>query len=150
MSKNRTNTPNQAGSFTVLLIEPDILVRLATADYLRDCGFTVIEAVNAAEAQAVLAAPTTVHVLLIEARLGGGTGGFRLAQQVRQRHPGMDVILTAGTAATARKAGELCNGGRLAQPFPPQELLRRINLLRERRRAGRRGVVPRGQGQRPV
>ena len=137
MSKNRTNTPNQAGSFTVLLIESDVLVRMAMADYLRDCGFTVIEAANAEEGLAVLAVHAAIHALLIEARLGGGNGGFRLAQQVRQRHPGVDVILTAGTAAAARKAGELCNGGPLPQPFPPQELLRRINTLRERQRVAR-------------
>ena len=38
----------------ILLVEDDILVRHPLADYLRECGFTVVEAVNGAEAKAVI------------------------------------------------------------------------------------------------
>jgi hypothetical protein len=44
------------------------------------------------------------------------------------------VILTSGVARAADKAGDLCDDGPLEKPYHPQEVVRRINLLRERRR----------------
>jgi CheY-like chemotaxis protein len=43
---------------TVLLVEDEVLLRLAVAEYLRDCGYKVIEAVNADEAVMVLRQPS--------------------------------------------------------------------------------------------
>jgi hypothetical protein len=37
-------------------------------------------------------------------------------------------------ARTAEKAGDLCDDGPLEKPYHPQEVVRRINLLLERRR----------------
>jgi len=45
---------------TVLLVEDEVLVRMPIAQYLRDCGYKVIEAVNADEAMAVLLHKDTV------------------------------------------------------------------------------------------
>jgi hypothetical protein len=42
--------------------------------------------------------------------------------------------LTTGAARAAGKAGELCDDGPLEKPYHTQEVVRRINLLRERRR----------------
>jgi hypothetical protein len=44
------------------------------------------------------------------------------------------VILTSGVAKAADKAGDLCDEGPLAKPYHPQDVVRRINLLREGRR----------------
>ena len=35
---------------TILLVEDEVLVRMPIAQYLRDCGYKVVEAVNADEA----------------------------------------------------------------------------------------------------
>ena len=43
-------TSGEATLTTILVIEPDILVRMVIADYLRDCGYKVVEGVNAAGA----------------------------------------------------------------------------------------------------
>jgi CheY-like chemotaxis protein len=39
---------------TVLVVEDDVLIRMPISQYLRDCGYRVIEAANADEAMAVL------------------------------------------------------------------------------------------------
>jgi CheY-like chemotaxis protein len=123
-----------AASAKVLVVEPDILVRMVIADYLRDCGYKVVEGVNADEALAVLGAGTKIDVILTEVQLSGSLDGFGLARQIRENHPEIDVILTSGVARAADKAGDLCDDGILEKPYHPQEVVRRINLLRERRR----------------
>jgi hypothetical protein len=53
--------------------------------------------------------------------------------------PSIDVILTSGVAKAAEKAGDLCDEGPLEKPYHPQEVVRRINILRERRRTAPKG-----------
>jgi CheY-like chemotaxis protein len=125
---------DEATSTTILVVDPDILARMVIADYLRDCGYKVIEGVNADDALAVLQAARKIDVILAEVQLTGGIDGFELARQIREKYPAIDVILTSGAARAAAKAGDLCDDGPLEKPYHPQEVLRRINVLRERRR----------------
>ena len=58
----------------VLVVEDDVLIRMPIAQYLRDCGYRVIEAANGDEALAVLLhEETNVDVVFsdIDARVGG-------------------------------------------------------------------------------
>jgi len=119
----------------ILVVEPDILVRMVIASYLRDCGYKVLEGVTAADVMAVLGSGQKIDVVFSEVRLRGRVDGFALAGWVREHHPEVDVILTAGVAGAADKASDLCEDGPLEKPYQPQEVVRRVNLLRERRRA---------------
>jgi CheY-like chemotaxis protein len=119
---------------TIFVVEPDILVRMVIANYLRECGYKVVEGVQADDVLTVLQAGTAIDVILAEVRLAGSLDGFGLARLIRQDHPEIDVILTSGVARAADKAGDLCEDGPLEKPYHPQEVVRRINLLRERRR----------------
>ena len=118
---------------TILVVEPDILVRMTIADYLRDCGYKVVEAVTADDVMIVLGSQQAVDIVFAEVQLGG-MDGFGLAQWVRRTHPGTDVILTSGVGGATEKAGDLCEEGPLHKPYEPQDVARRINLLLERRR----------------
>jgi CheY-like chemotaxis protein len=120
---------------TVLLVEPDVIVRLAVADYLRDCGYRVIEAGTGDDALMMLEAGHKIDVILCEVRLPGSIDGFGLARQVRRQYPGVDVILTSGIPGAAARAGDLCDEGPLDKPYHPSEVVRRINILIERRRS---------------
>jgi DNA-binding response OmpR family regulator len=119
---------------TILVVEPDILVRMVIADYLRNCGYKVFEGVTADDVVTVLGSQQKIDVIFAEVQLSGSMDGFGLAQWAREKHPGIDVILTAGKARAAEKAGDLCEEGPLEKPYHPQEVLRRINSLIERRR----------------
>jgi CheY-like chemotaxis protein len=123
-----------ATASTIIVVEPDILVRMVIASYLRDCGYKVLEGVTAADAMAVLGSGQKIDVVLSEVRLRGKIDGFALARWVREHHPSVDVILTSGVARAADKAKDLCDDGPLEKPYEPQEVVRHINLLRERRR----------------
>jgi len=118
----------------VMILEPDVLVRASLAEYLHGCGFKVIEGQSSEEVFRVLDSDIKVDIVFAEARLAGDLTGLELAKRVRAQYPGIDVILTSGIANAADRAGDLCEEGPLDQPFHPQELLRRIHILKERRR----------------
>ncbi len=119
---------------TILVVEPDILVRMTIADYLRSCGYRVIEAVTADDVVTVLGTEHKIDIVLTEVLLSGSMDGFALAQWLRQNHPAVDVVLTSGIAKAAEQAADLCDEGPLEKPYHPQEVVRRINILLERRR----------------
>lgn len=119
---------------TIVIVEPDIMVRMVIASYLRDCGYRVLEGITAADVMTLLRSGQKIDVVFSEVRLRGKTDGFGLARWVRAHYPEVDVILTAGVARAADKASDLCDDGPLEKPYKPAEVVRRINLLRERRR----------------
>ena len=128
------DSANKIPPSTVLVVEPDILVRMVIADYLRNCGYRVFEGATAEDVVTVLGTEQKIDVIFAEIQLSGSMDGFGLAQWVRERHPGVEVILTSGIARTAEQAADLCDEGPLDKPYHPQEVVRRINILLERRR----------------
>jgi CheY-like chemotaxis protein len=60
---------------TILVVEDDVLVRMPISQYLRDCGYKVIEATNAEEAKTILSHKETV-INLILWRNGHATTGL--------------------------------------------------------------------------
>jgi DNA-binding NtrC family response regulator len=118
---------------TIMLVEQDILVRMLLAEYLRGGGYKVIEGVSVEDVLAVLRAGNKVQIIFVELRTGGDIDGFGLASQVRGSYPDIDVILTSGVENAASKASDLCDQGPSKKPYHAQELLRRINRLRENR-----------------
>lgn len=93
---------------TVLLAEEDVIVRLGLADYLRHCGFVVLEASGASEARTILLAGPKIDILLSDAQLAGPENGFALAAWLRRHRPSVKVLLTATTASKIEAAGSLC------------------------------------------
>ena len=74
-----TDTP--AVQETILVVEDDVLVRIPIAQYLRDCGYKVIEAVSADEAMTVLLhREIVVDVVFSDIEMPGSVDGFGLAK----------------------------------------------------------------------
>ena len=123
---------------TVVVVEAEVLVRLVIAAYLRDCGYRVVEAASAAEAMQILDCDDIpADVVLTAVDLGGATDGFALAQWVRRRRPGLEVLLAGTVARAADLAGDLCHQGPpLSRPYEPQVVVDRIRRLLARRPRG--------------
>ena len=51
------------GKTAILIVEPDVIVRLSIAEYLRDCDHLVFEAHSAEDALGILASGRQVHVV---------------------------------------------------------------------------------------
>lgn len=111
----------------VLLVEADILIRHPLSEYLRECGYVVVEAVNADEARELLSKGTVaVDIVLADANPSGDTG-FVLASWIRAHRPGLKIILAGTVAKAAEKAGDLCEDGPgLAKPYDHRVVLDHI------------------------
>jgi CheY-like chemotaxis protein len=123
----QADTPDQ----TVLVVEDEVLVRLVIADYLRECGYKVHEAVNAAEAVAMLQSPdVTIDIVFSDVQMPGDMDGFGLARWIRSNKPCVQVILTSGVERSADIAATLCEAGPLLEkPYPSQSVVDRIKQL---------------------
>lgn len=114
----------------VLIVEADILIRNPLAEYLRECGYRVLEAFDAPEARQLLS-DGAMHVDIVLADIDGpGESGFVLATWIRGNHPGVEVILTGSVAKAAEKVGDLCQDGpSLSKPYDHQLVLDKIRRL---------------------
>lgn len=114
-------------SSVVLVVEDEVLIRLSVADYLRDCGFRVLEAANADEALAVLDhGREPVDLVFSDVNMPGSMNGFELASWIRANRPAIGVILASGVPQKAKVAKDICEDGVLPKPYDHQELVGRI------------------------
>ncbi len=120
---------------TILVVEDDVLIRMPIAQYLRDCGYRVIEAVSADEAMAVLLhRETVIDVVFSDIEMPGSVDGFGLAKWLREHRPGADVILAGTVPRTVDAAKELCESGPVPKPYDAQSVHNRIRRLLAARR----------------
>jgi len=114
----------------ILIVEADVLVRNPLAEYLRECGYQVLEALDAAEARLLLTdGPQQIDIVLADANMPGQSG-FALAVWVRNNHAGVRVVLAGSVAKTAEKARDLCEDSpALSKPYDHQFVLSHIRRL---------------------
>jgi CheY-like chemotaxis protein len=89
-----------AGRRVVLLVEDEFPVRQVAAEYLREAGYRVIEAANAADSMQVIAAHVHVDLVFADFSLPGSLTGHMLAQWLATQFPNIPVLLTSGYSAT--------------------------------------------------
>lgn len=115
---------------TVLVAEDEVLIRLAVAEYLRDCGYRVLEAASGLDAKAVLESGIAVDVLFSDVMMPGEMNGFALAQWVRANRPEIEVVLTSGVHRMAQDAAELCGViDFVNKPYKHEHVGERISAL---------------------
>jgi len=121
----------------ILIVEDEILIRMVIADYLRDCGYKVIEAASGDEALILLQQKDiSVDIVFSDIEMPGETDGFALAQWVRQHQPDTEMLLAGTPPKAAETARDLCDDGPLPKPYDHAVALNRIRRLL----AGRRKI----------
>jgi CheY-like chemotaxis protein len=83
-------------SSAILVVEDEVLVRMAIADNLRGAGFTVFEASNAHEALEVLRHSSDVRLVFSDIRMPGSMDGAKFAGLIRSEYPTIKIVLTSG------------------------------------------------------
>jgi CheY-like chemotaxis protein len=119
-----------ASGATVVVVEDEILVRAATARYLREGGCIVFEASSAEECLDLMAAEPSIDVVFTDIRLPRRSG-LDLMRSLRRSHPRVSVVLTTG----AKLEEPIPEGVTLMRkPYFLFEIERRIAVLRARKR----------------
>jgi DNA-binding response OmpR family regulator len=120
----------------ILIVEPDILARQPLAEYLRQCGFKVVEAVHPPEAKVLLQDGTLRIDCVLADAAADPDEAFALARWIRESVAGVQVILAGGIERTADEAGKLCNEGpALAKPYEHKLVLDQIKRMLANRSA---------------
>ncbi len=114
-----------ARKHTILVVEDEVIIRLSIADYLRECGYRVLEAADAKEAQTVLQAGEPIEIVFSDINMPGEMNGFGLASWVRDNYPDVRIILTSGVSHKAVNV-ESEYGPLLQKPYPYEAVLAQI------------------------
>ncbi|PSJ39609.1 response regulator [Allosphingosinicella deserti] len=110
----------------VLLVEDDVFVRFTTSEMLREEGFVVVEAVNAAEALALISTGLEVDIVLSDVRMPGEIDGVALTAKIKTIEPLLPVALVSTHLPPDVKHEA---DAFLAKPFRVAELLELVRSL---------------------
>lgn len=114
--------PAEAAQHVVLVVEDEVVLRMAVSAHLRDAGFVVIEAVDADEAVELLQANHRIRLVFSDITMPGAMDGDQLADWISGRHPEIRILLTSGIAQRGQRAF-------IAKPYSFLELERRIGEM---------------------
>src|ERR1700733_13384686 len=114
-----------AGNFvrTVLVVEDEDGIRLCATEFLRDCGYHVVEAGTVAEAKETLLR-RPVDLVFSDINMPNRETGFALEKWIREHFPDIKVLLTSGVP----QAAEDTRG--LLEPLIPKPY--KLSLLQHR------------------
>jgi CheY-like chemotaxis protein len=131
------SAPTKAPGVTpsILVVDSDVISRHAIADYLRHCGYAVVEAATTDEAITALSeASLDIDVILCDAGAIGTQPAFGLAQWVRSNQPELEVRLAGSLEGVVDTAADLCESGpHLSKPYEPEAVVDYVKQLRAAR-----------------
>jgi CheY-like chemotaxis protein len=115
----------------LIVVDGDVLVRHVISDYLRTCGYVVIEAATTDEASVVLDdSAIAIDAALCDADAPGSQSAFQLSAWAMQRLPEIQIILAGSVETAANKAAQLCEEGpHLRRPYDPQSVVEYIKRI---------------------
>ena len=113
----------------VLIVEDEILIRMAAIDALTDAGFACLEAGQSAEAlEHLVARAEEVVVVCTDVHMPGEMDGVALAHHTSRSWPWISVLVMSGKAAL--RADDLPAGSRfLPKPYDPETLVAHVREL---------------------
>jgi PAS domain S-box-containing protein len=118
----------EGGHETILVVEDDRLVREYVLTQLRSLGYFTLDAGNAAEALAIIAAGHKFDLLFTDVIMPGTMNGRQLADAIQQQRPELKVLYTSGYTENAIiHHGRLDSGVLLlAKPYRKSDMARMI------------------------
>ncbi|MGH8175254.1 MAG: response regulator [Steroidobacter sp.] len=126
-AQTMTNPVNSPERPTILVVDDEVLVRAMISDELRDQGYTVIEAINADEAVAILHSPIKVDLVVTDMRMPGLMDGAGLVRLLRAELPFVKVLMVSWPAPDDSIRALLDDF--LPKPFLPSQLSQRVRAL---------------------
>ncbi|MBO9715959.1 MAG: response regulator [Pseudoxanthomonas sp.] len=106
----------------VLLVEDDAEVAAFVEELLHRLGHAVVHAASARAALGALADERKVGLVFSDIMMPGGISGLDLAREIRQRRPGLPVLLTSGYAGAGGPEAEALGIEILRKPYGIEDL----------------------------
>lgn len=127
ISSNETHR----GAEVILVVEDDAQVRLLATTSLRERGYTVLEAVNGAEALVTLDSNEHIDLVLTDMVMPGTLTGKDVAEHALGVRPSVKVLFTSGYAdASVMRNGLVQAGARfLSKPYRGGQLAATVRSL---------------------
>ncbi|ELX10544.1 putative blue-light-activated protein [Janthinobacterium sp. HH01] len=125
------------GVETILVVDDEEAVRVATVDMLAALGYQVLSSANAEQASRLIEAGVTIDLLFTDVIMPGPVSSLDLGELVRRRLPNAQILYTSGYAeGMLSHDGKLPPGVNLLQkPYTVETLSARIRHLLRRRSA---------------
>jgi CheY-like chemotaxis protein len=79
----------------VLIVEDEMVLRMRAVDMVGDAGYTPLEALDAAEAVAILESRSDVALICTDIQMPGQMDGVGLAYAVHERWPTIGIIVVS-------------------------------------------------------
>ncbi|WP_138471070.1 CheR family methyltransferase [Poseidonocella sp. HB161398] len=95
-ARDEKSEPERGDGQTILVVEDSESMRIATRERLETLGYAVLEAGSAREAMEILERRTDIALVFSDVVMPGEMNGLDLVRWVRQKRPGIDVLLTSG------------------------------------------------------
>ncbi|HWY63466.1 MAG TPA: response regulator [Rhizomicrobium sp.] len=113
----------------VLVVEDEILIRMATMDMIEQLGFSGVEAGNGAEALALLQGDPDIEILFTDLGLPG-MNGHQLVEKARGMKSGLRVIIASGYSTEANAGSRLADKDIvfLTKPYDLSQLRRALGV----------------------
>ncbi len=116
---------------SLLIVEDEIILRMATADEFREAGFFVNEASNGDQAVAMLQSFSNIDAVFSDVRMPGTLDGIGLAEWVKLHYPNIRMFLTSGTLE-AFPTNQTVADGYFPKPYVTAEVERAIKQVCEK------------------
>jgi CheY-like chemotaxis protein len=120
-----------ATPLTVLIVEDEFLVRWAAAEFLRERGYTVIEATTVADAISIFELGTHIDIVFSDVNMPGELTGHALAEWLDRNHPNLPLLLTSGSATEADKLRTTPKRRFVVKPYELGEVCAHIESMRD-------------------
>ena len=128
------------GKETLLVVEDNAEVRSTAVEILGSLGYRVLEANNGHQALERFMQHPEIALVFSDVMLPGGLLGATLAARLRERRPGLKVLLTTGFTESAIMHRGLLDGSLevLSKPYKVEDLARRVRAILDGREENRR------------
>ncbi len=121
------------GGETILVVEDDADVRDFVERQLQELGYVVLSAPDGPAARKILETDLPIDLLFTDVVMPGGITGRKLAEEAKQRRPGLRTLFTSGyTENSIIHQGRLDPGVHLlSKPYKRQDLARKLREVLE-------------------
>jgi PAS domain S-box-containing protein len=134
------NTELPMGRETLLVVEDSPEVRSTAVDILTSLGYRVLEAANGYQALEQFMQHTDIALVFSDVMLPGGLPGTSLISKLRERRPGLKVLMTSAFSESSMMHRDMLDGTLqlLTKPYRVEELARQVRDILDQNEESRR------------